>query len=257
MCDDDVTLPSPRSPSASAAAASAAANAPANNPTLASRFASTVKGASASVMPFFSSPLNKKEATRNGRGQNQLSNNNTDNNNNNNNAEDLSSDGYGSSRDGSSRDGSGNGFDDFTSAHHHQHEAVKVEGSAGWGGSASAGSAGACEEHEHLQDIGGKKKPSPRTPTKDSSCVPPGKSAAKKTYNLSCRFEGCEEICDKAYTARSRVCLKHMQARSAQRPEVLLFSFCFHSFFLGRFLLRGSGATCPTHARALQGNLGF
>lgn len=30
--------------------------------------------------------------------------------------------------------------------------------------------------------------------------------------NLACRIDGCMEICDKAYTARSRVCLKHMQA---------------------------------------------
>jgi hypothetical protein len=30
--------------------------------------------------------------------------------------------------------------------------------------------------------------------------------------NLACRIEGCLEVCGNAYTARSRVCLKHLQA---------------------------------------------
>jgi hypothetical protein len=35
---------------------------------------------------------------------------------------------------------------------------------------------------------------------------------SKRKTNLACRIEGCPKICDKAYTARSRVCLPHMQA---------------------------------------------
>jgi hypothetical protein len=37
---------------------------------------------------------------------------------------------------------------------------------------------------------------------------------------LACRIAGCTGMCDKAYTARSRVCLKHMQART------LTFTWC-------------------------------
>jgi hypothetical protein len=34
---------------------------------------------------------------------------------------------------------------------------------------------------------------------------------------LACRIDGCPGICDKAYTARSRVCLEHMQAGERTR----------------------------------------
>jgi hypothetical protein len=46
-----------------------------------------------------------------------------------------------------------------------------------------------------------------------------GKPGKSKT-SLACKIEGCPEICDRAYTARSRVCLTHMKAGSRNPPQM-------------------------------------
>jgi hypothetical protein len=78
------------------------------------------------------------------------------------------------------------------------------------------------EGEQMLGDEGG------RHSAKPPSAVCTTKYGKQARKNLACRIGGCPEICNNAYTARSRVCHTHMKAGKPLRvypnPTVLLNS---------------------------------
>jgi hypothetical protein len=85
------------------------------------------------------------------------------------------------------------------------------------------------EGEQMLGDEGG------RHSAKPPSAVCTTKYGKQARKNLACRIGGCPEICNNAYTARSRVCHRHMKAGKPLRvypnPTMMKIKISFCNSF--------------------------